>query len=116
MEKYKASIIILMLLISSLGLIIGFSDVSNGSTITVGDDGDYKKISSAISAANSGDTIRIYSGTYYENLKIEKSVNLIGNGSEETINHGGGKERTLWIKAKNVSISKLGITSNTRNY
>lgn len=43
-----------------------------------------------IDNATEGDTIRVYEGTYYENVVVNKTVSLVGNGSEETTIEGGG--------------------------
>jgi len=55
-------------------------------TITVDDDGgaDYEKIQDAINAAEDGDTIRVYAGSYEETLTINKPLSVIGNGSGST--------------------------------
>ena len=49
-------------------------------TIYVDDDGtaDYSNIQAAIDIANPGDIVYVYSGTYYENLDIPKTISLIG--------------------------------------
>jgi parallel beta-helix repeat protein len=46
--------------------------------------GNYPTIGAAIANASPGDTITVSSGTYYENIIIDKSINLYGN------NTGGG--------------------------
>jgi len=48
-------------------------------------DVDYKTIQESIDHANDRDTIYIQSGTYYETLVINKSINLIGEDKNKTI-------------------------------
>ena len=52
-------------------------DIKN--QIVIEGKGDYTSIQNAIDNASAGDTIFVYSGTYYETLVINKSVNLIGD-------------------------------------
>jgi len=49
---------------------------------------DFHTIQEAINAANSGDTIGVYLGTYYENVVVNKTVLLIGENKEMTIVDG----------------------------
>jgi parallel beta-helix repeat protein len=53
-------------------------------TITVDDegDGDYTRIQNAINHANFGDTIEVYSGTYVENVVVDKMIDLVGKDYE----------------------------------
>jgi len=80
----------------------------------VDDDGgkDYSTIQDAINAANSGDIIYVYSGLYYENLFIDKTVNLVGESKENTIIDGMDKDDAIEITADYVNISGFTI-SNT---
>ncbi len=66
--------------------------------------GDYTTIQAAIDNATSGDTIHVWEGTYYENVLVNKTVSLVGNGTDETVIDGGNN---------NVSIIK--ITANWVN-
>jgi pectin methylesterase-like acyl-CoA thioesterase len=43
---------------------------------------DYTKIQDVVNAANNGDTINVASGTYYENVFVNKSVNIVGSGEK----------------------------------
>jgi len=58
-----------------------------GNTLYVGGNspGNYTTIQSAINTANPGDTIFVYSGTYYENVLVNKTLNLFGENKDITI-------------------------------
>lgn len=53
--------------------------------------GNYSTIQSAIDAASDGDTIIVYSGTYYENqIIIDKALDIRGAGATASIIDGSG--------------------------
>jgi parallel beta-helix repeat protein len=54
-------------------------------------DGDYTTIQDAIDAANNGDTIEVYSGTYVETIMIENELNLVGIDTEYMTGSDSGK-------------------------
>ena len=74
--------------------------------------GDFTSIQEAIDYTGEGDTIYVWAGTYSENLKIEKRISLIGNGSSETIIVGMDNERMISISGHYVDISGFNITNN----
>ena len=45
-------------------------------------------IQDAINASEDGDTIRVFAGRYEENIEVNRSVSLIGNGSDVTTIYG----------------------------
>lgn len=47
--------------------------------------GNYSDIQSAISDANNGDTVFVYSGVYPADIIVNKTINLIGENKENTI-------------------------------
>ena len=77
------------------------SSVNFGNTIYVDDDNTngpwdgtqnhpYLLIQDGVNSANIGDTVYVYSGTYYENVKIKKTISLIGEDKKTTIIDGNG--------------------------
>ena len=98
--------------------------ISDKTVITVDDDGDgdYTSIKEALNHSNQGDTIEVYSGTYYEydiNIEIE-DITLkgmpyeLGNGSDigKPFINGEGKDDLINIKAKNGVIDGFKIEND----
>jgi len=74
--------------------------------------GTYNTIQEAINAANSSDTVFVYNGTYSENIFIDKSISLIGQGKEITIIDGGQVSNVVSITAGNVTIAGFHIKNS----
>ncbi len=72
----------------------------------------FASIQEAIDAASSGDRIIVYQGTYYENLTINKPIDLFGEDKENTIIDGGNGPEII-ISSENVDISSLTITDSS---
>lgn len=85
-----------------------------GRTITVNDNGgaDYRKIQDAIDDADGGDTIRVFKGTYYENVIVNKRVDLIGNGSANTTIYHNQYSDGVTITADWVNLSGFRVTKS----
>jgi parallel beta-helix repeat protein len=66
-------------------------------------------IQDLIDNASDGDTIYIPSGTYYENIIINKSISLIGEDKDTTIIDGRGYGTVIFICAKDVNASCFTI-------
>lgn len=129
MQKISAIILTLCLLTTTFAF-ISLGDKDNDdtnvkasisgtrATLIVGPGQIYINISSAISAANPGDTIRIYNGLYYEHVQINKSLTLIGNSTISTIINGSGIGKTLNItpNANNVTLKNLHIQDGGYGY
>jgi len=71
------------------------------------------RIQDAINAAIPGDTVWVASGTYYENVVVNKSLTLIGEGSRTTIIDGNGSV-VVYITADNVKISGFTIRNGMK--
>ena len=88
------------------------SEHAYAKTWYVDDDGgaDYEKIQDAIDASQDGDTIRVWEGTYYEIIRVHRTVTLIGNGSVGTVIDGQGVDYVVNITADRVNMSGFMVT------
>ena len=59
-----------------------------------------------------GSTVYVYSGTYYENVVIDKSINLIGEDSDTTIIDGGESGDVVKVMSNFVNITNLSIKNS----
>ena len=84
----------------------GFTTALENDTIYVDDDGtaDFISIQEAIDAADEGDTVFVYGGTYNENLQIDKTISIIGEEKNNTIICGLGHGNVVNITADSVSM------------
>jgi parallel beta-helix repeat protein len=84
-------------------------------TLFVGGTGEnnYTTIQDAISNASSGDTIFVFddSSPYIENVRIFKSITLIGENKNTTIIDGGGEGNVLFILTDDINIKGFTITN-----
>jgi PKD repeat protein len=71
--------------------------------------GNYSSIQDAIDNASDGYTIYVYSGIYYENIVIYKSINLTGENIKTTIIYGNGIDDVIKVTADYVNISGFTI-------
>ena len=75
--------------------------------------GNYTSIQAAINDASDGDTIFVYNGTYYENIIINKSINLVGEDRNGTIIDGGDNGDVVYIIEDEVSVESFGIRNSS---
>ena len=88
---------------------------SSPSTITVGPNGcNYTSIQDAIDAASPGDIIKVYSGTYYENVNVNKQITVLGvdMGSEMPVVDAGGSGSGITLSGSGVRLEGF-ITTNS---
>lgn len=83
-------------------------------TITVPD--DHPTIQEAINAANLGDTIYVRTGTYSENVVVNKTVTLIGENRDATIIDGRNAGTVVNIASDNVIICNFTILDSSMEY
>ena len=115
MKKTNLStVFILLLFISLIFLHVEICGAANKSTLYVGGigTGNYTSINSAINAANDGDTIFVYNGTYYESIEIDREIRLIGEDVNNTVIDGGGDDFVIMLKADNIEIANFTIQNS----
>ena len=87
--------------------------ISNGNTLYVGGSGpgNYTSIQDAINDANTDSTVFVfaYSSPYYENVVVNKSINLIGENKDTTIIDGNHSGNCVYVTADYVDISGFTI-------
>ncbi len=81
-------------------------------TLYVGGSGpnNYTKIQDAIDNSSHGDTVFVYNGTYIENVKINKSIRLIGEDKNTTYVYGN---TTHWDKIFKLTTGNIEIKGFT---
>jgi parallel beta-helix repeat protein len=87
--------------------------MSRGVTLYVGGTGpgNYTKIQDAIDNASNGDTVFVYddSSPYYEHVKIQKSITLLGENRETTIIDANENGSPIILEANNVTVRGFTI-------
>ncbi|MCI0497683.1 MAG: right-handed parallel beta-helix repeat-containing protein, partial [Thermoplasmata archaeon] len=81
----------------------------NTTTIIVDDDGGrwahFTSVQDALDSSVDGDTIKVLSGTYRENVRVSRTVRLLGNGTADATIDGMGRGNVLAIAADDCSVS-----------
>jgi parallel beta-helix repeat protein len=112
LKRIFSGTMLMLLLVGTLTLAFNIQPVkAEPKTWTVDDDGpaDFHTIQEAINAANSGDTVFAYNGTYYEHLTVGKLLTLIGQNQSNTVIDGSNTGAAVIVTASNVTISGFTI-------
>ena len=117
MGKQSSTLILAMLLVlTSLVITVSSEQIQtlSGTTRTVDDSGgaDFTSIQDAIDASSNGDTVFVYSGTYVENIVVDKSITLQGEDRDTTVIDGGGSGDVVYVSAFFVNISGFTIQNS----
>ena len=123
LAKLKSIILIFIIVIAGFfGLLVfeGIIDEIGVDAATIIVDyqghGDYLRIQDAIKNASSGDTINVWDGIYYEDIIVNKNIDIIGNSSKNTIIIGNSEEATISIASNNVTFKEFKVTNNRFYY
>jgi len=111
-KRIVTSIVFVWLLIGLLGFTFIIQPVKALKVKwTVDDDGpaNFHTIQEAINAANDGDTIFVYNGTYYENIVVNKTVSVIGENIGTTIIDGNGTGNVVLVEGVD-DVTMTGVT------
>jgi len=102
-----------LFLLGALFLLMLVIETAQARTIIVDDDGgaDYQTIQDAINAAADGDTVKVYEGTYNEEVVVNKTLTLMGNGSKTVVDAGSKGDDTIVLQSNWCNISGFNLTT-----
>jgi parallel beta-helix repeat protein len=115
-RKVVAVWVSLLIMVSSIVILVEIAErVEAPTTLYVGGGGvgNYTKIQWAIDNASDGDTVFVFNGTYYENIVVNKTINLTGEDRDTTVIDGEGNEKVVEITAAWVNISFFSIKNGS---
>jgi len=72
----------------------------------------FNRIQDAVNATVENGTVYVLNGTYYENVKVNKTINLVGAGPDTTVIDGGGSGDVVVITADWVNMSGFRVTGS----
>ena len=112
--RKAAFILIFLLLLSTFHMtliILPINVMATTHFVGGGGPGNYTSIQGAIDAANPGDTVFVYNGTYYESPRIDRPISLIGENRNTTIIDNKGWANVVHIYADWVNITGFTVTT-----
>jgi parallel beta-helix repeat protein len=77
--------------------------------------GNYTSIQNAINDAERGNKIFLYNNIYYENIIIDKSIDLVGENKDLTIIDGVEQGSILNLTANWINISRITIKNSDKD-
>ncbi|UCF07447.1 MAG: fibronectin type III domain-containing protein [Thermoplasmata archaeon] len=116
MKRKLISMVIICVLTTAgfIGFISFEPEVARGDTRYVGGagPGNYSSIQDAIDASINGDTVFVYSGTYYENITVNKTINLMGEERDITTIDGLNIRNVILITADWANVTGFTATNS----
>ena len=74
--------------------------------------GNYTSIQDAIDNTSDGDTVFVYGGTYYENIVVNKSIDLIGEDKNTTVIDGDNWGNVVKVNGDGVTASGFTVQNS----
>jgi parallel beta-helix repeat protein len=105
-----------ILLCAVFAVFVNISNETAGAEIWIVDQaggGNFTTIQDAINNSSDGDTIYVWAGTYYENVIVNKTVSLIGNGTSNTIIDGSDSGNVVEVISDWVNITGFTLTNTS---
>jgi len=114
MKQINIIVIIVFIVLLIIFCNNGICEKSLKKIIYVGgsENGNYSSIQAAINDANSGNTVFVYSGNYFESIIINKSLELVGQDKDNTIIDGEGEDYVLKLDADYIKITGFTIQNS----
>jgi hypothetical protein len=91
---------------------------SGGDWLYVGGNGpgNYSTIQGAINHSSDGDTVFVFSGLYYERLRVDKRINIIGEDRNSTIIDGSRRTNDVITITSGYVLIKGFMIRNSLDY
>jgi parallel beta-helix repeat protein len=120
MNTKRASLVAMLLLLMSIfsfAVVFLPSNVSAATHYVGGPGpGNFTTIQDAINISDPGDTVFVFNGTYFENVLVNQSVNLVGEDRNTTIINGGGSGDVVRIAEPWVNLSHFTVTNGRTGF
>jgi len=111
-RKRKVLIFAVLFAILALNVCVG---CTSAATYTVCPSGcNHTSIQAAIGVADSGDTIEVYSGTYYENVNVTKQLILksVDTGGGKPVVAAGGNGSAITLSTDGITLDGFNATNS----
>ena len=113
MRKWSFIIALMVVLGVFISALTILPDITKASTLYAGGagPGNYTSIQGAIDDASSGDTVHVFGGVYYENVIVNKTISLVGEGRDTTTIDGNGTGGGVQVSADWVNITGFTVAN-----